>query len=166
LERLQKVFAPLANPNFDLSKFDWLAASGGGVGIKLNGKYIRPTINDIDFRGSGVTVTQAGGGVIVSIENTIHNTLGVTGATYYAVENDYYIGVSYAGPSTVVLPFATANGKELVVKDESGHAGDGVHRQITVQGSSGQMIDNHNSAIININNGALQMIYRNGWRII
>lgn len=166
LERLQKVFAPLANPNFDLSKFDWLAASGGGVGVKLNGRYIRSTINDIDFRGTGVTVTQAGGGVIVNVENTIHNTSGVTGATYYAIENDYYIGVSYAGPATVVLPFATANGKELIVKDESGHAGDGVHRQITIQGSSGQLIDNHGSAIININNGALQMIYRNGWRII
>ena len=224
LERLQKVFAPLANPNFDLSKFDWLAASGGGVGVKFNGQYVRGTINDIDFRGSGVTVTQAGGGVVVNITggtggggsgtvrfyeqdnaptgmtagdmwfdtdagvlyhavtddsgiiwvdfigtgtlNAIYNTSGVTGATYYAAATDYYIGVSYAGPSTVVLPYNIINGKELVVKDESGHAGDGVHRQITIQGSSGQMIDNQSSAIINMNNGALQMIFRNGWRII
>jgi hypothetical protein len=67
LDKMEKIFAPLANKNFDLSKLDWLAASGGGVGIKLNGKYIRSTINDIDFRGSGVSVTQAGGGVIVNI---------------------------------------------------------------------------------------------------
>jgi hypothetical protein len=71
---LEHIFAPLANKNFDLSKLDWLAASGGGVGVKLNGKYIRSTINDIDFRGSGVSVTQSGGGVIVNIT-------GATGET-------------------------------------------------------------------------------------
>ena len=98
--------------------------------------------------------------------NAIYNTFGVTGATYYASGNDYYIGVSYPGPVTVVLPVNNVMGKEMVIKDESGHAGDGVHRQITIQGSSGQMIDSHSSAIININNGALQIIYRNGWRII
>ena len=67
LERLQKVFAPLANPAFDLSKFDWLAASGGGVGVKMNGKYVKSTIGDIDFRGSAVNVTQGGNGVVVTI---------------------------------------------------------------------------------------------------
>ena len=80
LDRLQKVFAPLANPNFDMSKFDWLAASGGGVGVKFNGKYIRSTINDIDFRGSLVSVTQAGGGVIVDIAGS-NGITGSTGAT-------------------------------------------------------------------------------------
>ena len=190
LERLQKVFAPLANPNFDLSKFDWLAASGGGVQALFNGKLVRGTINSIDFRGSGVNVTQSGGGIIVNITggtggggsgtvhfyeqdnaptgmvagdmwfdtdagvlyhavtdnsgiiwvdfigtgtlNAIYNTSGVTGATYYAAATDYYIGVSYAGPATVILPFNIINGKELVVKDESGHAGDGVNRWITI----------------------------------
>lgn len=224
LERLQKVFAPLANPNFDLSKFDWLAASGGGVQALFNGNLIRGTINSIDFRGSGVNVTQSGGGIVVNITggtggggsgtvhfyeqdsaptgmvagdmwfdtdagvlyhavtddsgiiwvdfigsgtlNAIYSTTGATGATYYAAANDYYIGVSYAGPATVILPYNIINGKELVVKDESGHAGDGVNRWITIQGSSGQSIDNQSSAIINMNNGALQMIYRNGWRII
>ena len=95
LDKMEKIFAPLANKNFDLSKLDWLAASGGGVGIKLNGKYIRSTINDIDFRGSGVTVTQAGGGVIVNItgggggsgsqgatgSQGVTGSQGITGAT-------------------------------------------------------------------------------------
>lgn len=165
LERLQKVFAPLANPNFDLSKLDWLAASGGGVQALLNGRLVRGNINSIDFRGIGFTVTQNGGGIAVTLSG-IYNTSVVTGATYYASENDYYIGVSYAGPVTVVLPYNNIDGKTYVVKDESGHAGDGVHRQITIQGSSGAMIDNQSSAILNLNNGAVQMIYRNGWRII
>jgi Collagen triple helix repeat (20 copies) len=165
LEKLQKVFSPLANPNFDLSKLDWLAASGGGVQALFNGQVVRGTINSIDFRGSGVTVTQNGGGITVTLDR-IYSTSGVTGATYYASENDYYIGVSYAGPATVVLPYNNIDGKTYVVKDESGHAGDGVHRQITIQGSCGAMIDNQSSAILNINNGAVQMIYRNGWRII
>jgi len=226
LEKLQKIFAPLANPNFDVSKMDWLAASGGGVQALFNGHVVRGTINSLDFRGSGVTVTQSGGGVVVNITggtgggggsgtvhfyeqdnaptgmvagdmwfdtdagvlyhavtdpddgiiwvdfigtgtlNAIYNTTGNTGATYYASDNDYYIGVSYAGPATVVLPYNIINGKTYVVKDESGHAGDGVNRQITIQGSCGAMIDNQSSAILNLNNGAVQMIYRNGWRII
>ena len=98
--------------------------------------------------------------------NAVYNTTGITGATYYASPNDYYIGVSYAGPVNVILPGNIVNGKELVVKDESGHAGDGVHRQITIQGSTGHYIDNQSSAILNLNNGAIQMIFRNGWRII
>lgn len=221
-EKLQHIFAPLANKNFDVSKLDWLAASGGGVGVKFNGKYVRSIIGDLDFRGSGVSVNQNGNGVIVNITgggggsgtvhfyeqdnaptgmsagdmwfdtdagllyhavtddsgiiwvdfigngalNAVYNTTGITGATYYASPNDYYIGVSYAGPVNVILPGNIVNGKELVVKDESGHAGDGVHRQITIQGSTGHYIDNQSSAILNLNNGAIQMIYRNGWRII
>ena len=92
LERLQKVFAPLANPNFDLSKLDWLAASGGGVQALLNGRLVRGNINSIDFRGSGVTVTQSGGGIVVNItggtggggatgNDGLRGATGATGAT-------------------------------------------------------------------------------------
>ena len=95
-----------------------------------------------------------------------NSTFAPTGSTYYASVNDYYIGVSHAGPVTVYLPTSVASGKEIVVKDESGHAGDGVHRQITIIGSAGDMIDNRSKTVLNLNNGAIQMIYRNGWRVI
>lgn len=94
-------------------------------------------------------------------------TVSVTGANYAAVYSDYYIGVNCTGPCTVTLPFNPETGRGIVVKDESGHAGDGIHRAITVVGASvADTIDNQASAILNISNGALQFIYRGGWRII
>lgn len=52
------------------------------------------------------------------------------------------------------------NGRQLVIKDESGNAS---LNPITVLGN----VDNDpNGFIIKINNGGIQLIYRNGWRII
>jgi hypothetical protein len=91
----------------------------------------------------------------------------LTGATYSALSSDYYIGVSYAGPVTVTLPTNPETGREIVVKDESGNAGNGVNRQITIVGATAShKIDNQGSAIINLDNAGLHFIYRNGWRII
>jgi hypothetical protein len=98
---------------------------------------------------------------------SILGTVGVTGATYTASVVDYYIGVSYAGQVTVTLPVAPETGREIVVKDESGNAGNGVNRQITIVGATAaHTIDNQSSAIINLDNAALHFLYRNGWRII
>jgi hypothetical protein len=98
---------------------------------------------------------------------SILGTIGVTGASYTASVVDYYIGVSYAGPVTVTLPVAPETGREIVVKDESGNAGNGVSRQITIVGATAShKIDNQSSAIINLDNAALHFLYRNGWRII
>ena len=98
---------------------------------------------------------------------SVMSTVSVTGATYSATLLDYYIGVNRTGTCTVTLPSGAQTGMEVVVKDESGHAGDGVHRAITIVGATAaDTIDNQNSAILNISNGALHFIYRAGWRII
>lgn len=68
-DRINKIFAPLAKKNFDTSKLDWLAASGGAVAIKKDGRYIKTIVADIDFRGSGVTVTDGGKDTIVTISS-------------------------------------------------------------------------------------------------
>jgi hypothetical protein len=107
LERLQKVFTPLTNPNLDLSKFDWLAASGGGVGVKWNGSYVRSTINDIDFRGNGISVKQAGGGVIVDLS-------GLVAAGGSAVGTTADIGVLYLKGNTLATPIGSINGRSVV----------------------------------------------------
>jgi hypothetical protein len=108
-----------------------------------------------------------GVGAGVTSSGTISTCVNVTGATYSANQYDYYIGVSYAGSVTITLPSNPETGREMVVKDESGRAGDGVTRQITIIGATtSQKIDNQDSAILNINNGGLHFIYRNGWRII
>ena len=112
-----------------------------------------------------VQPTNTGGSSTTSI--SILATTGVTGATYAALPSDYYIGVSYAGQVTVTLPVAPETGREIVVKDESGNAGNGVNRQITIVGATAaHTIDNQSSAIINLDNAGLHFIYRNGWRII
>ena len=96
----------------------------------------------------------------------IQSTTTVTGATYAATISDYYIGVSYGGTAGIFLPSLPETGRMMVVKDESGHAGE-TNRYIIITGASASdKIDGQASATININNGALDFIYRNGWRII
>jgi hypothetical protein len=107
------------------------------------------------------TATTSGG------VSSILTTTSVTGSSYSATPLDYYIGVSYGGPVTITLPTNPETGRQIVVKDESGNAGSGASRYITIVGAtSSQTIDNQSSAILNINNGGLHFIYRNGWRII
>jgi hypothetical protein len=228
-----------------------ISPGGGAVGIKEDGRRIIKSVNDINFTGSGVSVTRQGKNVTVDIsggsgnlgptgpagptgspgltgergitgaidfyyqENAPLNsgitlgsrwmdsdsgieyvyiidlngttqwiqpsnsgggagssisilaTTGVTGATYAALSSDYYIGVSYAGPVTITLPTNPETGREIVVKDESGNAGGGTSRRITIVGATAShTIDNQSSAIINLDNAGLHFIYRNGWRII
>jgi hypothetical protein len=97
---------------------------------------------------------------------SVLQTVSITGATYAATALDYYIGVSFAGQSVITLPAAPETGREMVVKDESGHAGDNINRWITICGASPTKIDNQDTAVLNISNGGLHFIYRNGWRII
>jgi hypothetical protein len=90
----------------------------------------------------------------------IYNTTEVTTPTYTVDENDFYIGVNYAGPVTITLPTTASSGRMLIIKDEDG---DAETNPITVLGN----VDNDAGGfIIQINNGAIQMIYRNGWRIV
>lgn len=98
--------------------------------------------------------------------NVIQITHYVFGATYAATILDYYIGVSHAGISSVILPENPETGRMMTVKDESGRAGDPYKYIVITGATAADTIDRQASATININNGALQFIYRNGWRII
>lgn len=90
----------------------------------------------------------------------VYNTTEVTTPTYTVDDNDFYIGVNYAGPVTITLPTSANSGRMLIIKDEDG---DAETNPITVLGT----VDNDAGGfIIQINNGAIQMIYRNGWRIV
>ena len=96
----------------------------------------------------------------------IHATNIVIGATYAATISDYYIGVSYSGTAGIVLPSNPETGRMIVVKDESGYAGDPYKYIVITGATASNTIDRQSSATININNASLQFIYRNGWRII
>ena len=90
---------------------------------------------------------------------TIQSTRLVTTATYLATTSDYYIGVNRTGTVAITLP-TPSDGYELVIKDESGAC---ATYPISIVGT----IDNDaGGATLSINNGALHLIYRSGWRII
>jgi len=116
---------------------------------------------------SGQWVQPGSGGGGAGGTVSIMATTFVSGSSYQVLDGDYYVGVSYAGPVSITLPTFPETGREIVVKDESGNAGKGVNRQITITGYSvTDKIDNQTSAIINLDNAGLHFIYRNGWRII
>lgn len=109
------------------------------------------------------------------VTSAIFNSTLVTHDYYEASISDMYIGVDYPGQVTIVLPSGPSDGQVLVIKDESGEAGEGANRTITITGASDpydpysifDSIDNQDSAIININNGSISVIYFLGqWRII
>ena len=90
----------------------------------------------------------------------VNNTTVVTGNTYVVQDGDWYIGVNYAGPVSITIPNTANNGRLLVIKDESGAC---ETNPITVSGT----VDNDAGGfILQLNNGAIQMTYRAGWRII
>jgi hypothetical protein len=91
----------------------------------------------------------------------------VTSASYEVSRRDYYIGVNYAGAVTITLPVATKTGKTFVVKDESGEAGRGTNRYITVLPADGDLIDSKDRAILAYDWGSLTFVWRgDSWRVI
>jgi len=90
----------------------------------------------------------------------VHNTTLVTSNSYIVLDSDYYIGVNSASYTTITLPAAPASGRMLIIKDESGFA------QLNPIKLSGNVDNDPDGAEIRINNGGVQLLYRNGWRIV
>lgn len=107
-----------------------------------------------------IAVTGPGGGA-GDVINLTFPVKSVTSTTYTVTRHDYYVGVNVAARATITLPTAVGfPGRKVVIKDESGRCS---VFPITVVGT----IDNDpNGFILQINNGGVQMIYRDGWRII
>ena len=115
-------------------------------------KFLEQWIRKVQNAGPG-----SGAGDVISLD---HQTTLVTTPTYTVGRNDYYVGINYAGIVTITLPTAVKNGRYVIIKDESGRCS---KFPIIVQGN----VDNDPGGfILKINNGGIQMIYRNGWRIV
>jgi hypothetical protein len=122
-----------------------------GKNLEQEVKYLREWVGRIAATGPG---GGAGSQVNLDSETTLVTT------NYTIKSKDYYVGVSSNTSVTVILPSITKNGRQLVIKDESSNA---QTNPITVSGT----VDNDAGGfILQINNGAIQLIYRNGWRII
>jgi hypothetical protein len=115
-------------------------------------KFLEQWIAKIQNAGPG-----GGAGDVVNLD---HPTTLVTTPSYTVGRKDYYIGVNYAGTVTLTLPSIVKNGRYLIIKDESGRCS---KFPIIVHGN----VDNDpNGFILKIDNGGIQMIYRDGWRIV
>ena len=92
--------------------------------------------------------------------DVVNNTTLINDDEYYVLDDDWYIGVNYPGTVTIHLPTTAANGRNLVIKDESGNC---ANNPIIATGT----VDNDAGGFnLQINNGAIHMVYRSGWRII
>ncbi len=85
----------------------------------------------------------------------------VNDSNYNATVDDYYIGVNFAGASSVVLP-ASVDGRTYIVKDVSGAA---FTNPITVTAST--TIDGETSYVLNSNFASITLVF-NGveWSIV
>ena len=108
---------------------------------------------------SKISMAGPGGGA-ASVDQLDHKTTAVVADSYNVGRHDYYIGVDYPGNVAIYLPTTVNNGRVLVIKDESGSAG--FYPIIVV----GRVDNDPDGFILKVNNGAVQLIYRNGWRII
>lgn len=139
-----------------------IAATGPGGG-EVNLRWLDDVKRDTISDGRWLKYSEADKKFVFDDINpyeVVYNTTVVTTPTYTVNDTDYYIGVDYAGPVTITLPASANSGRMIIIKDEDG---DAETNPITVQGT----VDNDAGGfIIQINNGAIQLLYRNGWRIV
>ena len=97
----------------------------------------------------------------VNPHDVTYNTTEISVPTYTLDANDYYLGVTYTGGNTTIsLPSSDNSGRVIVIKDETGNCS---NNPIIVTGT----VDNDPGGfILQIDNGAIQLLFRNGWRII
>ena len=109
----------------------------------------------LEESGSGQWVDIGDGNGPSSIKTT-----SVTTNTYTVIDTDQYIGVNVAAAVSITIPTSTTTGRTIIIKDESGNC---ATNPITLLGT----IDNDAAgAVLQINNGALQLVYQSGWRIV
>lgn len=167
VEKVPPKFKEIQNKLNYLEKWIYkISAEGPG-----SGSYWLNDLGDTDYE----SVKNASNNQVLTFDSTIgkwvasniapseivNNTTEVTSNTYIVSDSDYYIGVNFPAPVTITIPDSLNQGRIVIVKDESGNC---YNNPITLAGN----IDNDaNGAIIQINNGAVQLLFRNGfWRII
>ena len=144
-----------------IQKISTLSWGGGGTGIVRlfdADDFDRATV------GEGKYMKFSNGWFVLDDINPseiTYNTTLVTGNTYTIQNSDYYIGANNQTESvTIILPAEPPAGKMVIIKDESGRA------QINPIKINGNIDNDPGGAEIRINNGGVQLIYRNGWRIV
>ena len=130
-------------------KISDLSSSAGGTNItvKDEGSNITTAAASFDFVGSGVTATNSGNDVTVTIAGGITYSRRAVSSTITASLNDRILGVSGSSAIEIRLPSAADydSGQYFTIKDESGAADT---KNITVLTSGSQTIDGHTSIVL------------------
>lgn len=115
-------------------------------------KYIEDWVAKISLTGPG-----GGAGDVINLDYPVK----VVDSDYTLTRKDYYVGVNANTAVYITIPDTIAfPGRRIIIKDESGRCS---KFPIIVSGN----VDNDPGGfILRINNGAIQMIYREGWRIV
>jgi hypothetical protein len=88
----------------------------------------------------------------------------ITASTYAIEDNDYFVGINYAGSQSSQIPAATGSGRVLIIKDTSGAAS---LNNITISPVTGT-IDGSSNVIINFNYQSFTLFDGNtgNWSIV
>jgi hypothetical protein len=143
-----------------MQKISTLSWGGGGTGIV---RVFDADDFDRNTVGEGKFMKFSNGWFVLDDINPseiVHNTTIVNSNTYVVANSDYYIGVNNASYTTITLPSTPVSGRMVIIKDESGNA------QLYPIKLDGNVDNDPGGAEIRINNGGVQLIYRNGWRIV
>jgi len=115
-------------------------------------KFLEEWVSKISLAGPG-----GGAGDVINLDYPVKVVTG----DYTLTRKDYYVGVNAAFAVYITIPDSIAfPGRRIIIKDESGRCS---KYPIIVSGN----VDNDPGGfILRINNGAIQMIYREGWKIV
>ena len=128
-------------------KISDISASAGAITAKDEGSNLTTTATSFDFVGSGVTATNSGGDVTVTIAGGLTYSRRAVSTTITASVSDAILGVSGTAAIEIRLPSAGdySAGQYFTVKDESGAADT---KNITILTSGSQTIDGQTSIIL------------------
>ena len=120
--------------------------------IRKKIKFLEQWIAKVSMAGPG-----GGAGDVINLDFPVKLITN----NYTITRKDYYVGVNAVSAVTITLPDSIAfPGRKIIIKDESGNC---ALNPITVLGN----VDNDPGGfILQNNNGGIQLIYREGWRII
>lgn len=120
--------------------------------VKRKIKYLEDWVAKISLTGPG-----GGAGDVITLDHPVKLITG----NYTITRKDYYIGVNAITSVNITLPSSIGfPGRVVIIKDESGNCS---NNPIVVSGT----VDNDTGGfILAQDNGGIQMIYREGWRIV
>lgn len=120
--------------------------------IRKKIKFLEDWISKISLTGPG-----GGAGDVINLDHPVK----LVNANYTFTRKDFYVGVNATSSVTITIPDAIGfPGRMVIIKDESGNCSS---NPITVDCN----VDNDPGGfILAQDNGGIQMIYREGWRIV